>query len=473
MKFFRIDLLTLLISLFLLNSCKNENTLGLAVDPSQQITGTLIDSSTVVTQTIAEDTVATTDLAATPLAYFKDPVIGTSEANIATSVNPPTSYTAPTGTVTIDSALVVLRYASNFYGDSLTSKYKVNVFQLAERPSLTTVYYNNKTWNYTSSKVLGSLTFNARPNTPFKIYDIVTGKADTQKVVPAQIRVKIDPAFIQQYLFNQSSTVTASGNLFQSAIKGLYMTLDKNQAGSGGRMFFQLDSSRIDVYYRNDSGSSVDTTMISLPFVNHAAEIKHNFSAQVNTALNNSGSGTASQETIYMDGLAGLRTKVMFPYLKNIIAKAGSDIVLNRAELVISALPGTDIPFPPQPKITMYRWDIAHQRTLLPDATGGSSTGVTDTRFISADVFGGYYDATLREYHFIITGYISDLMRGKTADYGTFIAPIDAVTSTTVNIAASSQASGRVVVGGGVTNKSSANYPYRMKLNIIYTKATR
>lgn len=469
MKFFRLDLLTLLISLFLLNSCKNEDTLGLAIDPTQQISGTLVDTATLVTTTALEDSVVTSSISNTPFAYFKDPVFGQSEANIATALNLPTTYTAPTGTVTIDSAVVVLRYANKFYGDSLTSKYKANIYQLTERPNAGLTYYNTKTWSH-QSNLLGSATFNARSNTRFKITDIVSGKPDTLKSVPAQIRVKIDPSFIQANLFNASSTVTGNVNLFQEATKGLYITLDKNQTGNGGRMYLQLDSSSVDVYYRNTTTSAIDTTVISLPFGHHAAEIKHTFSTTVQTALN----ATTNQETVYLDGLAGTRTKISFPYLKNFLANAGSDIVLNRAELVITPLPGSGIPFNPLGQLTLYRFDIAHQRVLVPDAVGGSGSSVQDPRFIDLTSFGGYYSSTLKEYHFVITGYISDLMRGKLTDYGTYIAPIAySPTATTATIAATPQAEGRTVAVGAVTNKASTNYPYRMKLNIIYTKSSK
>ena len=85
------------------------------VDPNQQISGTLIDTATLQTSTVLEDTVATNALAKTPLAYFNDPIIGTSEANMVTGLGLPGgsgSYTLPSGTITIDSAVLVLGYSA-------------------------------------------------------------------------------------------------------------------------------------------------------------------------------------------------------------------------------------------------------------------------------------------------------------------------------------------------------------------------
>jgi len=472
MKFFRLDLLTLLISLFILNSCKNQDNLGLNVDPSQQINGTLIDTATLTSKTIPEDSVVTSGLPKTPLAYFQDPAIGTSEANIATLVSLPNSaaYTLPSGTVTIDSAVLVLPFNNGFYGDSLTSKYKINVYQLAEQPSSTAVYYGNKTWQVNRGTVLGTQSFNSRTHTPIKITEIVSGAKDTLKTVSPQLRVKINPNFIYNNLFGASTSVLASNNLFQNQVKGLYLTLDKNQQGNGGRFYIGLDSSRVDVYYKATNGTTVDTAMVTLPLGNRAAEIKRTYSTAVQAALN---STATTQETVYMEGLGGTRTKISFPYLKNIIKDAGTDVIINRAELVVTAAPGTDIPYMPTNKLSLYRYDIALQRTELPDATGGGSSA-SDPRFISVGTFGGTYVANEKAYHFVITGYISDLMRGKTVDYGTYLGPIDYnPNATVVDIAATAQTAGRTIAVGAVTNKASANYPYRMKLNIIYTKATK
>src|ERR1700761_8670323 len=100
MKFFRLDLLTLLISLFILNSCKNNSTIGLGVNSSNQLSGSFIDTSTIIVNTIPDqgynpaggtpqDSIITSGLTKTPLGYFKDPVLGTTESDIAVALNLP------------------------------------------------------------------------------------------------------------------------------------------------------------------------------------------------------------------------------------------------------------------------------------------------------------------------------------------------------------------------------------------------
>ena len=94
------------------------------------------------------DSIITSGLTKTPMGFFKDPALGTTQSDIAVGLQLPggTAYALPTGTIVIDSAVLALKYADGFYGDSLTSKFKVNVFQLGSRV-LNKTYYNTTDWS--------------------------------------------------------------------------------------------------------------------------------------------------------------------------------------------------------------------------------------------------------------------------------------------------------------------------------------
>lgn len=456
MKLFRLDLLTLLISLFILNSCKNKDTIGLGVDSSTQLNGSLIDTATIVVNTFKEDSVITSGLAKTPLGYFMDPVLGATESNIAVALSLPggSAFTLPSGSIMVDSAVLVLKYADGFYGDSLTSKYKVNVYQLGERP-VGSGYYNTKAWNTNLGGLLGTRTFFARPHDSIKITSIITGAPDSLIKVAAQLRIPISKDFINNILFNATAAQLASNTVFQNNVKGLYLTIDKaGSVGAGGTMMFGLADS-LNVYYRTITGTTIDTAVVKMPLGTHAAQIKHTPSTTLSTEFADT---TGSRNLIYFQGLAGTKVRIKFPYLKNITKTLGN-IVVNRAELVITPAPGSIIPFKAQPKLTMYRYDLAHQPALLEDASP------SDPRSAGAAAFGGGYDRVHNNYHFLVTAYVQDLINGFTVDYGTYIAPVDTTSRTAVSILPTPQTAGRTIAVG--TDKNS---PYRIKLNIIYTK---
>jgi hypothetical protein len=465
MKFFRLDLLTLLISLFILNSCKNQDTVNLGIN-TNQVNGALVDTSTININTIPEDSVVTSGpLEKNALAYFKDPIFGVTQADLATDLNLPdqTAFSLPAGTVSIDSARLVLKYADGFYGDSLSSRYTVNVYQLNEKFSGSTQYYNTKKWSVNYSNLLGSLTFNARTHDSIKIFNIITGAPDTLIKVAPQVRIPISPAFINNNLFTASTTTLGSNAIFNNLVKGLYLTIDQTKTTGPGGIFMIGTADSLAVYYRAINGTTIDTSVVYLPLAKFASSITHTYSTAIQTELNNQ---TTSRGVMYLQGLAGLRAKISFPNLlanlrKGLLA-TGYDIILNRAELVITASPGTNIPYQPLPKLTMYRYDLAHQRAYVEDANSA------DARSGGVAVFGGFYSQTTKQYHFIITAYLQDLLLNKTIDYGTFIAPIDTTNTAGVDIAATPQVAARTVAVG-----SNSSSPYTIKLNIIYTKVPK
>jgi hypothetical protein len=365
------------------------------------------------------------------------------------------AYTLPAGSITVDSAVLVLPYAATgFYGDSLTSKFKIDVHQLNEK-YVSTTYYNNKQWDYNTA-LLGTKTFTARSHDTLRITDIVDGAPDTLKKVSPQVRIPISTAFVNTYFFKAPATSRSSTLAFQNAVKGLYLTLDKaGTTGPGGNLMFSLDSTRIDLYFRA-TDATTDTLKISLPVPlgSHMASIKHTYSAKVQASLNK----TSTDGLIYLQGLAGLRAKVEFPNIKSTFASVGGDVIINRAELIIKAAPGTTVPFAALSRLTMYQLDLAKQRIRIQDASTSDPRGVNGPSF-----FSGYYNKANGEYHFLVTAYIQDLVRGKTVDYGTYIAPVDPTAASLININPIATYAERTIT-------PDKNSPSRIKLNIIYTK---
>jgi hypothetical protein len=460
MKFYRLDLLTLLISLFILNSCKNQDTIGLGVINSNQVNGSLIDTSTIVVNTVPEDSVQTNGLSHSALSYFKDPVFGITESNLAMDLNLPGlgSYALPVGTITVDSALLVIKYSGNsFYGDSLASRYKANVYQLKERiPSQ--LYYNTKTWSVDKTTLLGSKSFLARTSDSVQIITPVANGPDTLVKLSPQLRIPISTDFINKIIYNAPADQLKSNLVFKNNVKGLYVTLDQNQTGPGGTVMFALDSAAsVQIYYKHSDGTVIDTGILVLPSVTHAIEVKHTRSAAVQTELANT---TTGRKTFYIQGLGGLRTKISFPYIKNIIKTIGGDVVVNRAELIITPMPGSTVPFAPLPKLSLYRLDLAKQRQYVQDASP------SDARSFGQTILGGFYDKQQQQYHFVITAYIQDLMSGKSQDYGTYIGA--SILTQQPTIGATAEVDGRTLAVGFDTAS-----PYRIKLNLFYTKVVK
>jgi len=456
MKFTKQDLLTLLISLFLFASCKNPGAVGLDVDPNAAIEGTLVNSERITSQTIKENDIITNALTQHPIGYMVDPIFGKTESSLAMSVAPPSSLTQDFGTnSTLDSAVLVLNLGTQFYGDTTTSKYSVDVYQLTNRIT----NFKSSDVQAHNSTLLGNFNSKIFPKTPIKIFDIIAGKTDTLKTVKAQIRIPLNKAFIQNTILAQPAATFTTNAKFAEYFKGLYAEINKTSStiAGGGVAFidFAASNSYVQMVYKKPNTSNgIDTVSVNFPISSAtvAANIKHDYTGtDVQTQLSNT---TTQYNVTYLQALVGVKTKISFPDLANFQNTYGK-VVVNKAELVVDVSNGSFVnPFVPAERIALYRWDIAEQPTFLPDYSSLASSGATG-------LFGGAYQALNNRYVFNVTSYIQGIIDKTITDYGTFLAP----TSTSAyEITPSATTAGRTVIGsfGNTTNK--------IKLNIYYTK---
>lgn len=477
MKFFRLDLLTLLISLFLFSSCKDSSTIGLDADAGSVIQGTLLDTVSIKSQTLADIPVTTLGLPRYPLGEMTDDVFGKTTASLAMSVSvPSTSFDFGKDPV-IDSAVLILPYAAGkFYGDS-TATYNISVSQLASDLSISTSGFLN-TREYPSATALGSFSGRLKPNTRASITDIVDGAADTTITVLPQIRIKLDKSLIQAKIADLDSASLSTTARFSASFKGL--KLDASVAsGKGGMMFLDFSSTVdstaacIAIYYKRENATTatdIDTLVSKFQIYSASATpvvatVKHVYTGTpVETQLANP---ATEYQTTYLQAMSGIRNKITFPYLKDLASKVGAKLVINKAELVIDTSdPADSIPFKLPERLSLYIQDIAQQRKQMQDNNPyNSSTNTTgDVRTYASGIpFYGYYNYTKKSYTFTVTNYVQDIVDGKTVDYGTYLAPSS---FTEFDLFPYATSAGRVVIGS-FNNTNNR----KIRLNIYYVKS--
>ncbi|MHA4893653.1 DUF4270 family protein [Pedobacter sp. PWIIR3] len=485
MKFIKQDLLTLLIGLFLLSSCKDANTIGFELDPTLATKGTL--NNTVTVKAVTEKDVPTSSLgvARHPLGYISgDATFGTTEASLSMAVSLQTAGYSFGKNPTIDSAILTLPYQrtikpitgvviNEFYGDTATTVYSLRVQQLKEDITFQTNFSSDRDYAV-ETPVIGTFTGKISPNTPVRIFDIVVGKPDTSRYVVPELRIKLDNAFIQNNILNLDSVTLAKNSRFSAAFKGLRISVDKaTSTGKGGIMMidFAGTNANLQLYYKKDITNSVskDTVGVSFPISITtgpvAATIKHDYSGTpVQTQLT-APNPVTPYSVSYLQGLTGLRTKLSFPDLAAFASTVkgtgtNSRIVVNRAELVVNVASGSDVaPFTPARRLVLYRNDIAGNRVNLIDYTatnGNFYVGGSDSIY-------GQYDSVNKRYVFVLTGYLQDLIDGKTEDYGTYLSVVGHdETVLTPNLTSPSRSV--------ISSSNPATGDKAIKLNIYYTK---
>ncbi|WP_129714315.1 DUF4270 domain-containing protein [Pedobacter sp. SYP-B3415] len=476
MKFFRTDLLTLLISLFVFASCKGPGTVGL--DPEIEIIGTLDSTVTLSSQTEREQPVSTANLTQYPLGNMNDAVFGKTEASVAMGVDLPSQGYSFGKNAQLDSVFLVLKYAPQFYGDS-TSNYTFTVNQLGEVINTSENFRSDRVWPV-NSQVLGTYTGKLSPKTPLKINDVITGK-DTLRTVPAQIRIRLNRDFFAQNLLGLDSASRATTAAFNRALKGFHVRASVPAGSNGGVALIDFsaaaegvtgygNTTSLEVYYRKQNATTAtqtDTVGVAFPIttaVKKAATIKHDYTGTpVADQLANPSMAT---QVTFLQGLTGIRNRISFPGLKTWGQQKGR-VIVNKAELVVNLAPGTYVsPFTPAPLLSLYRTDIAGQPVRLPDNNPYDSQRNPTGDFRSTqtyNAFGGIYDQSKGRYVFNIAFYIQDLLDGKLEDTGTFL-----YVASPDNFTFGQPQPSLVSAGRSVINSFTAPGK-KLKLNIYYT----
>lgn len=492
MKFTKLDLLTMLISLFLFSSCKDASTVGLDVDGNTAIQGTLLDTVTIKTQTLQDVNIATyfpasaAGLPRYPLGEMNDDVFGKTTASLAMSVNLPSSSSYDFGTnAVIDSAVLILPYSfiaattassriNQFYGDS-TATYNVTVNQLTSNLATTTSFLSNK--EYAAGTQLGAFSGKIKPNTYIKTKDIIAGAEDTLVTHQPQLRIRLDNELIKSKIMSLDSASLSTNARFAISFKGLKVSASV-ASGKGGMMFFNLstaDSASVAIYYKNQNATTAtvtDTLVAKFQILTTAnpvaATVKHDYSGtDVESQLKNP---ATEYQTTYLQAMSGVRNKISFPYLKDLTAKIGSKILINKAQLVIDINNDADsIPFKIPKRLTLYGTDIAGSRIKIADNNPYSSTNTSgDIRVYNSGIaFLGGYNTTQKTYVFNVTNHIQDIIDGKIIDYGTYLAPTDD-TDDGYDLFPYPVSAGRAVIGS-FNNTDNR----KIRLNIYYVKVAQ
>ncbi len=176
---------------------------------------------------------------------------------------------------------------------------------------------------------------------------------------------------------------------------------------------------------------------------------KHDYSSiDPDLASQLSATPPAQNSTVFIQSMAGFKTKVEMPTLMNWV-KSGP-IAINKAELIIKTDPTTTYQMETfAPPLAIIAAGINDDGTsyLIPDGDGNLNNN-------RPNYYGGTYDAITHEYHINMSLYIQQVLNGTRKNNGLYLLP-----------SRSSVDPNRVVIGGGANGAS-----YQMKLNITYTK---
>lgn len=466
MKYNTQDLLTLLISLFIFSSCSNPSLVGLDIDERDQIQGELIDTLTVKSSLFKLEPAISAGSSITPLGYIKDPVLGESEAGFAFAVAPMFSEdNRLPANITIDSVVLVMNYGSSFFGDSTGTSYQIQVHQLQQPFKFNTPYKTDAKWEL-SPTLMGEQTvstFNIKDS--ILINKHIDGKDTVNRVAP-QLRIPLAANQIKTIFdANQDSASFANAEQFHARVKGFYVNVNKaTMQGNGGivEMAINSETNGIEVYYKLPDSTSQSLRTYQISSANSAAAISHAYNEEILQQLE---TGGKELPVTYVQGLNGLATALQFPYLEDLKERG---FIINKALLTVSVeqeKSGTVFNYQ-APRLTLYQKDIAGQYMPIPDGdtrTDANGRNISDPRSFGVG-FGGFYLSKNKQYEFILTSYIQDILLGKAKNKEIYMTVSAAQNLTSVPYRPDFKIGSRAILG------ANGNEKYKMELKLYVSK---
>jgi hypothetical protein len=428
----------------LTTSCENDPTIiGIDLLPDEEKLGVFSsDTSTVLVHSVFVDSIKTDETARSMLGSYLDPVFGLNTISFATQVRL-SSVTVNFGeNPVLDSIVLSLDYTTIpaiagspmvAYGDTTTVQ-TIKVFELDEDLVFDTSYYSN--YNVAFKPVaLASKDVSFRPTDSIMVDTVL---------VKSQFRIQLSEEFGNSIL-NAPTSALDSVSGFMNFMKGLYIKPEPVSTG-GAIVFFDLMSaiSRLTIYYHNDDEVKRSYTFLINAQCARFMNFDHDYSlGDPSFVAHLNGDTTLGAENFYLQSLAGVETRLSFPYIKD--WATDQKIILNEAKLVFYNADTTGGFSPP---LELFLFELKED----------GSFGLLDEQFEGVAYFGGYYRQSSAEYFFRMTQRIQKIISG---DYDN--------TNYTIGVSGASLMPNRVVLTG-YSPGSAAQFDSRIRLKIIYTK---
>lgn len=350
------------------------------------------------------DSVSTKNTSYALLGSMKDPVFGTSEAGFYSQFRLSLAGQNFGDDPIVDSLVLQLSIV-NYYGDTNVIQ-TVHVFELADTLSVNSTYYNHSTVAANPIDYANGYPFAPRPKT-------TTHPLANDTVNHAIIRIPLNPA-LGEYLTSLDTTAYSQPDYFKESFKGLYVTCDPVMLPGAITYLNLTDNTNtlLQLYYHNaatpEKAMRYDYYVTSSDtYFNH---IDHDYTqgnaAFVDQLLN--GNTAAGQQTVYIQSMGGVRTRVFLPNLDHWCDSLdGSHIVINEAKLILPVNETLmDSLFRLPTSFVLLGFNADSTNYLLPDYYEGSS------------YFGGSFDENERAVTFRISEYMQQVILGRKENYG-------------------------------------------------------
>lgn len=343
-----------------LQGCKNDDTnLGLDLLPTNgQINAQLADTFSIFSWSVPADSVQTDNLSTSIVGALNDPEFGVSASNLYMQLLLPEINLNFGTSPVLDSCVLVLQYGNQPWYGNISSTQKLNVYRVAEDLKADNAYYHNTP--IALAEKIGTWQGTFSPKDSVRLVE----KGDTL-VYPPELRIRLNASFANE-LLNASPSVYGSNTAFLQYLKGIALVPATGSIAPGNGAIVNLNLlgaySQMELYYNDSMVKSFTITGESERIMTYShPQINSNLQAQFNSP------GVAQQKS-YVQTMAGAKTRIVVPHLKNLVAD-GRKIIIQEASITFYPVAGSVSTTYPAP-----------ERFLLfqPDSVTGKNASILD-----------------------------------------------------------------------------------------------
>ncbi|MEI7500327.1 MAG: DUF4270 domain-containing protein [Bacteroidota bacterium] len=395
------SLLTGILVILVLFSCKKDPyEIGIdLLPPSDTLNVRTTDTCTLEAFSVRQDSTRTDKCSSLILGSMMDPVFGLTTSSFYTQLFLE-SEGADFGKNPVLDSVVLMLFYEGYYGDTLTRQ-NVKVYEISED-----FFYDSTRF---SNQHLGTYpTLLADQDFTPKVKDSVT--VYKEKIAP-HLRINLNK--LTNYLGNKilyaPSGVLASNSAFLKFLKGLYVTAGPvNNKGALLNFSIANGISRMVLYFHDGNEPNNDSLSYNMLLTEYSARfthIDHNDYLNANQDLKQqilNHDSTQGTKQLFLQGMAGVKIKLKFPFMKNFAQ--GKILAINDAILELKNLE-TDTIYSPPSSLSIIRQDSIGRIGYLIDESEG------------ATYFGGTYNSTTRSYFFRLTQHMQKVIMDSYSDH--------------------------------------------------------
>lgn len=366
---------------FVATACKDDDSaIGTGIMPSKDMMEFKCDTLDIQTFAIRDTHVETQNRTINPLGIVNDEIFGVTNASCAFQVllssnNVQFSREIDTTDLSGVKLTLHLKY-DNIYG-SPESSMKINVNRLLTDISYDSTYYDDTHFDATQYELLQS--------------------ADITNNSDSIIKIEMPQSLVESIIRQNAGQTTWSNDDFVRFFKGIYINTELN-SGDGCLYALNLISNKSKMVLTYKDTCSFDFNIGEYSTrINLYSHDYTNADSELKAAIDNP---DQPSKYCYIQGLAGLKTKIKFPNLVNLFDS--TNIIINKAQLKVSVKEGSQSEKLPSPKgMSMTKILSSGLYDFLDDYKSNSK------------YFGGQFDESDHSYTFNIPLHLQSLLLGE------------------------------------------------------------